>query len=140
VLGEEVVVEVMPLGVGFFDEADFPLAFPCLEALFAEDGIGGVCERFVVDKTMDAVALGEAGDVATFVAGDSLDEVAGDADVEGAVLLAGHDVDVVGLASGHGSIVGAAYGWGQGFREDRLVRWFLDSCLRRNDKVGSRRE
>jgi len=42
------------------------------------------------------------GGIALLVAGDSLDEVAGDADVEGAVFLAGHDVDVVGLASGHG--------------------------------------
>jgi hypothetical protein len=105
----------MPLGVGFFDEADLPLAFPCLEALFAEDGIGGVCERFVVYEAMDAVALGEAGGVGLLVAGDSLDEVAGDADVEGAVLSAGHDVDIISLASGHGFYCRGCVRMGPGF-------------------------
>jgi len=74
-----------------------------------------VPERFVEDQAVDAMPACEAQSRRGPVARDALDEVAGDADVERAVTLATHNVDVVGLASGHRSIIRARFNMGQWF-------------------------
>ncbi len=101
----KVGVEVAPGGVGLFDEAEFPGAVPVFEAFFALDGFGHGGMGFVPDESADLVFPGEGGAAVVLVARDSLPQVGGDADVQGAVALAGEDVDgwgFGGLGRGHG--------------------------------------
>ena len=63
------------------------------EAFFALDGLGHGGMGFVPDESVDAVFPSEGGAAVVLVARDSLPEVGGDADIQGAVALAGEDVD-----------------------------------------------
>lgn len=69
--------------------------------------------NFIPGETVDAVLPGEGGGAVVLVARDSLPEVGGDADVQGAVALAGEDVDGGGFGGGHGGMVeaGAEGSW-----------------------------
>lgn len=54
--------EVAPIGVGGFDQLDFPGALPFLDALFAEVGAVESGVGFVPDQTGNIVFSGVAGD------------------------------------------------------------------------------
>lgn len=52
--------EVLPAGIGFFDQRDLFLTPPALELLLAAECPLDVIVRFVIDEPMDLVFLGEA--------------------------------------------------------------------------------
>ena len=75
----------------------FQLRCHSLIAFSPGDGAFHCGVKFVPDELMDAVLLGETLYEVVFVLPDSLDEVGGDAGVEGAVAFAGEDVDAGGF-------------------------------------------
>jgi hypothetical protein len=96
--------QIVPVRVFAFDQIDLPLPTPVFQLLLARDGGGHVVEQFVADEAVDAVLACEARNCSAAVLPQAGDQVAGHADVEGAVRLAGEDVDA-GLAFGrHNSL------------------------------------
>ena len=98
------------------DEVDFPGAAPFLEPALAGDGgfHGGV--GLVPDEAVYAVLPGEAVHEVVPVLPYALNEVGGDADVEGAVGSAGEDVYAGEL---HGRGYGSAWVRGLGGDDER---------------------
>ena len=66
---------------------------PTLQLLLASDGTGHVRDHFESDQPGDAIARGEAADVAPAVFVKSAEEIRSDADIDGATRLASEDVD-----------------------------------------------
>ena len=82
--------------VVLFNEPDFPIATPALEALLEADGGRGFSEPGLENQAINAVFPCEAGRQLRAMLRDPAFQAAGDADVERAVLAAGEDVDPVG--------------------------------------------
>src|SRR5262245_61764010 len=101
---DEVVVKIPPLGIGLFDEDEFPCATPLLQCFFPSDRDVHVIILLIPDEA-DAAVLGrESGKDSFAVLMDAADEIAGDPEVEGAVALAGNDVDGDAVVLRHGLI------------------------------------
>jgi len=84
--------EVLPGGVGAFDEFYFLLAGPVFDGLFASYGAANVLEVFKVYEAVDGV-FGGVGSRDVFAMGcGAASEVVGDADVE-ITRTTGEDVD-----------------------------------------------
>ncbi len=77
-----------------------------------------MAESLIVHKPVHAISLGEARDLGVLVSTDSLNEVAGYANIERTVLLVRRDIDVIGPASRHVSIVQSSPRQHQDFRWD----------------------
>ena len=126
-------VEVLPGWVGLLDEPEFPGSVPFFESAFTGDGGFHVGVGFVPDEGVYSVLVGEAVGEVVFVLPDALDEVGGDAYVEGAVGSTGEDV-YAGLFHGRGMV---AHGWGrrEGVSGEVRGECFggMDSHLRGND-------
>jgi hypothetical protein len=82
-----------------FDQADFLLAAPTFDFLFARDGVLNVAKGFEVDEAEDSVTSGEAWDETLAMFDHSAFEVVCYAGVEGAG-TAGEDVDGVVVVHG----------------------------------------
>ena len=89
----DVPPEVPPVGVHLLDQANLPGAAPLFQLLFAGDGGRCIVMRIVPDQSRDAVALGEAFEPPLTVLPDAADRVAGDTNIERAVLPARKDID-----------------------------------------------
>ena len=50
-------IEVVPIGIGLFDDADLPRPRPFLQALLAPDGELDVAESLEINQSSDAVAF-----------------------------------------------------------------------------------
>jgi len=87
------VETIQPLRIGPFDQSNFPIPPPFLDALLAGDGVDRVFVLFEVDKVMHRVPVGEAVQQVVAMGEGPTDEIAGDAGVERAVLAAGEDVN-----------------------------------------------
>ena len=98
---EDIGVEVVPGGVGGFDQGEFGGAVAGFELFFAGDGGGHGFVAFEPDEDFAAVFMGEAGEGAIAVLRYAGNEVAGDAGVEGAIAVVGHDVDARGAGLRH---------------------------------------
>ncbi|MCC2635927.1 MAG: hypothetical protein K0S48_3813 [Ramlibacter sp.] len=83
--------EIVPIGIAFFDQPQFPGAIPLLQPLFSQDGMFHVAVEFVEDEAMHLVAFGETRGVLQ-VLPDAPHQVAGDADVKRPVPPACEDV------------------------------------------------
>ena len=105
-----VEVEVVPRRIGLLDESDFPGTLPFLESVLAGDGGFHSGVSLVPDEAVYVVSLGESVGEVILVLPDALDEVGGDACVDGAVKSAGEDV-YARLLHGWGMV---ADGWEEG--------------------------
>lgn len=101
--------EVVPIGVFALDQADFPCAMPAFELFFAGDRLCHVGVGFEADEGVNGVAGGEARGGRGAVLVQAGDEVAGDADVQGAARLAGEDVDAEVAVWVHRAVFGAEW-------------------------------
>src|SRR5690349_9570387 len=87
-------VQLVPVGIRFFDQLDLPLAIPLFHRLFTVDRIADIGEPLEPHQPVHAVFRREAGNRAGFVLLDPKRESAGDADVERPARLAREDVDI----------------------------------------------
>lgn len=90
-------VKFKPIRVPRFNESDLPGAVPALELLLARNGFVDVAVALEPDQPRDAIALREARNDAGSVLFDAQGQIAGDADVECAVRLAGEHVNRIAL-------------------------------------------
>ena len=81
--------QIVPHRIIALDQLDLPVAFPFLDALFADDGVAHVFEAFDMDEPVDAILLGEARDQPVAVLDDACGKVACDAGVERSMKAAG---------------------------------------------------
>ena len=90
---KNVGIQVTPRRIDAFDELQLPLAVPALDGFFARDR--GRHGRVLLEphQPMHAVVLRVAGYLIVLVLPNASGQVAGDADVERAVAMAGEDVD-----------------------------------------------
>ena len=94
-------IQVPPSGIALVDQAHLPVALPPLERLLAQDRRFHGRVKLVPDQRMNAIAVGKTLDRIVPVLPDAFDQIAGDADVEDAVLLARQHVDA-GLSPVYG--------------------------------------
>lgn len=88
--------EVAPVWIGFFDEANFPSAFPALDLVFA-GFCGFACVvHFIPDEAIDFVFAREGGTLAFFVLICAPRDVVCVSAIERAILSIGEQVDVEG--------------------------------------------
>lgn len=87
-------VGIEPVWVLALDEAQFPCAIPFLHLLFAQDGGLDVVGDFIIHQMVEVVFLGETFHAFLLVLMNTLYQVAGEADLQGAVALIGEDVDI----------------------------------------------
>jgi hypothetical protein len=92
------LIQIMPVGILFFDEANLPVAFPAFQACLALYSLANVFVDLKVDQRMDMVLLGEAFHYIAFVLIDALDEIGRHTNIQCAVLLAREDINVGLLA------------------------------------------
>lgn len=90
-------VKLQPIRVPRFNELGLPGAVPALELLLARNGFVDVAVALEPDQPRDAIALRETRKDAGSVLFDAQRKVTGDADLEGAVLLAGKHVNRIAL-------------------------------------------
>jgi ApbE superfamily uncharacterized protein (UPF0280 family) len=95
-LAVQEVVEVVPLRIATLDQPDLPGARPLLHGLLPLDRAGDFLVGLDKDQTRDALSPCEAGADALPVFPNAAGDVVGDTNVEGAVLAAGEDVNIVG--------------------------------------------
>ena len=107
-----ILPQIAPARISFLDQRNFPGTIPLFELFLSGNSRQHVLVLLEIDQHVDLVLFGESRDQLIFVFPDSLDQVAGHADVEGAIALAGEDVD------------GWLFHWG--------LPW-VDSRLRGND-------
>src|SRR3546814_9620693 len=98
--------EVAPGWVGLLDERELPFPIPTLQRLLALDGGLDAFMHFEEHENLHLVPPGEAVDDGSAVLVNPPHEVVRHADVERAVALTRHDVDV----AGHRRIVARAGG------------------------------
>ena len=94
-LGVPAFAEVLPGGIGGFDEGDLFAAEPAFELLLHGNGVVNVLKIGEPDKAIAVVSGCEAGKELALVFQDTAAEFAGDSDVEGAA-AACYDVHGVG--------------------------------------------
>jgi len=85
--------KIMPIRVLAFDQVDLPLPVPALELLLAGDCRGHVAEHLVADEVADVVLTGKALRSAFPMLIKPREKVAGHANINRPVGLAGQDVD-----------------------------------------------
>ena len=90
------VEQVAPFRVAPLDQFDLPRALPCLHRLFSCDGVSDFSVRFGVDQSVEAIATAKGGAFALLMLGNARGKVGGDADIEHAAALVGHNVDPAG--------------------------------------------
>jgi hypothetical protein len=95
-LAVQSVVEVLPVRIAALDQPNLPGARPLLHGFLPLDRAGDVLVNLDMHQTGDAISLDEAGAAALPMFPDPPGDIVGDADVEGAVLAAGEDVNVIG--------------------------------------------
>lgn len=86
-------IQIPPLRIDRFYQSNLPCSPPFLDRLLPGDCGRHVAVLFVPDEIMHAVASGEALDEVVPVLPDAHDQVGRDADVKGAVVVAGEEVD-----------------------------------------------
>ena len=84
---------VRPMRVALVDQVDLPLPMPALELFFARDGQFHCANQLEMDESVDAILGSEAGDDIVAMLPQPAGQIGSDADLEGAVVLAGKDVD-----------------------------------------------
>ena len=82
---------------------------PAFELLLARNGAVHVAKQFVADETMDGIAVGEPFDCSAAVLPEPHAKITGHADVNGAVRLAGEDIDAGLALERHGSEIAAPW-------------------------------
>ena len=87
-------IQVVPIGIEFFDQTDLPSSIILFQLLLASDRIFCILELFEINQHVDVVFLGKVLGQFQLMLGDAADEVVGHADVERAADAAGEDVDV----------------------------------------------
>ena len=87
------VEQVTPRRIGAQDQPDLPCALPFLQALLAPDGLRHRFEILVIDEHFHAIPLREALDQPLIVLGHAGVQIAGNPDVEHAILGARENVD-----------------------------------------------
>ncbi len=97
---KELREEVIPVWVQPFNEIDFPVTSPLFHRLLALDGEVNVAKIFKPDEPMKAMVLAEPFKGFFPVLRDTVDEIAGHANVERAVRSVGDDVNEVHLVHG----------------------------------------
>ncbi len=85
--------QIVPVGVLALDQVDLPLPVPAFELLLSRDGRNHIAEHFISDEAMDGISAGESLDCSIPVLPQPRDQIAGDADIECTVWLAGEDID-----------------------------------------------
>lgn len=85
--------QIVPVRVIAPDQVDLPLPVPALELFLSRDGRNHIAEHFISDEAMDGISTGEAFDCVIPVLPQPRDQIAGDADIERPVRLAGEDID-----------------------------------------------
>ena len=83
----------MPLRIRCFDQAYLPITLPVLQLLLALDGTDYRLSVFIPDQVMYAIALSEAVDCISLMLIDPFDQIFCDANINGAIACARHDVD-----------------------------------------------
>src|SRR3569832_181807 len=88
----DVFPQVSPLRVRGLDQLDLPGALPGLQELLAPDGVLARVVMLGEDEAAEPVLAANGGALAGAVPGDARGMVGGDADVEDAADVVGHDV------------------------------------------------
>src|SRR6185312_15003580 len=96
-------IQIAPSGILAFDQSYLPGTLPALERLFTQDRRFHRRMKFVPNQRVDAIAMGITLHHIVLVLPAALDQIAGDADIENAVLLARQHVDA-GLSPVHGPV------------------------------------
>jgi hypothetical protein len=89
----ELVGQIGPTRVGFFDQLDFPGTTPTFQRMFSRAGFKNGIERLEIDQQVDTVFPCEAGNELGLMLSHAPRQIIGDADIERSVSLAGEDVD-----------------------------------------------
>jgi hypothetical protein len=92
-LETEIFREVTPVGIGGFDQLQFPISVPFLYALLAGDGGVHCWVLFEPDEDFNGVFRGESADESGPVLVDADEEAGGHARVERAVTLRREEID-----------------------------------------------
>ena len=85
--------QVVPSGVGTFDQVYLPRPVPFLDPLLPLDGFGNVVVNLEVNEAMNSVTLREPFGEAAPMLPNSFDEVTCNPCVQGSVSPAGQDID-----------------------------------------------
>src|SRR6516164_8806752 len=88
-----IVIEVSPVRIGAFDQLDLPRPSPFLDLLFAKDRLGHRFVEFDIDEKMNAVGLGDSVERSGPMVPHPRHDLRRHADIEGAVSLAGENID-----------------------------------------------
>jgi hypothetical protein len=75
-------IQVVPIGIEFFDQSDLPSSIILLQLLLASDRVLRILKLFVINEHADFVFLGEALHQFQFMLRDAADEVVGYADLQ----------------------------------------------------------
>src|SRR6185312_10392060 len=94
-------IQVPPLGIALVDQAHLPAALPSLERLLAQDRRLHRRVKLVPDQGVGAITVSKTFHHVVLVLPDAFDQVAGNTDIQDAVLLARQHVDA-GLSPVHG--------------------------------------
>ena len=84
---------VLPVRIFLLDQLDLPVTFPAFQLLFAGDCFLRGGENLDVDEAIHAIRLYELGTSPAAMLIEPRADIVGDADVEGAVVAAGQDVE-----------------------------------------------
>ena len=99
---QQLLGEVNPVRIGYFNEIDFPLPPPFLHCLFALDCKLHVFKIFPPDKVTNVVFRCKSLGLFLLVLNKSSWEITGHANIQGSILFARHDVDRIdALLLGH---------------------------------------
>src|SRR3546814_129974 len=85
--------QIMPVGVLTLDQIDLPLPVPAFQLFLTRYGRSHVAEHLVSDEPADAVTARVARDGVIPMLPQPGNQIAGDADVERSIGLAGEDID-----------------------------------------------
>jgi hypothetical protein len=89
----QLLVQVLPIGIHRFNQCEFLLSRSSLDLLFASDGIEYRGMKLIPDKYFAAVLLGEPADDARSVLPSPLRQIRSDTGIERPVSAIRHDVD-----------------------------------------------
>lgn len=88
----EVEIQIVPIGIGGFDQVDFPIAFPALETFLPLNCVGDVLMFFIPDEVIGVVSAYETFRIGT-VFMQTRQKVGRDADVKCAKFAIDEDVN-----------------------------------------------
>jgi hypothetical protein len=75
-------IQIVPVGIEFLNQPDFPGSIPLLQLLLALDRVFGIIELFEIDEVADLVLLRKAFRQFQAMLGDAANEIIGYADVK----------------------------------------------------------